>query len=572
MTALAPEKVDWRKVEPSQEAADELFPPQDIGPVWQKDTFGQWLLPEYTLGYDVIAWAEEWLSSPMGDGTRLIITPEQMRIILWHYAVDENGNWSYWQTLWQSAKGSGKDGLGAILAVVELIGPCRFSHWEKDPTDPSKKMAIARDNPSAWVQFVGVSKAQTRNTMDFVPLLLSERTRIAYNLEVQKEIVYASGTGRKLEQIGSNYGSLEGNRVTYAVLNETQHWLPSQGGNELFETVSNNVLKMRGHFLMITNAYQPGEGSKLEDIRNEQEKVWAGLKAPSGWLYMSREANAEAPLHPDWVAYILFRIYGDATWQTRNLTQIAQKVLDGSTPPSRIRRMFYNQVVASEDAFFSPAEVVGSRRAGARGDDKDLEHGDEIVLGFDGGKTDDATALVAIRIKDKLIVPLMVLQKPEGPLGEGWRVTEELVNEYVMMAFQEYKVRGFYADPALWQSWISRWNEDYREQLGIRASTHSSIAWEMTSSNQKIGRAWESFYDAIRTQRLQHNGDKVLEQHMRNAHRGRGRGGLIARKENPDSPRKIDAMVAGYIAYAALEDYLQRGAKPTQYRRQMLRG
>src|SRR5699024_1193619 len=48
-------------------------------------------------------------------------------------------------------------------------------------------------------------------------------------------------------------------------------------------------------------------------------------------------------------------------------------------------------------------------------------------------------------------------------------------------------------------------------------------------------------------------------------------GGLIARKDNPESPRKIDAMVAMYIAYAALEDYLQKGKKQQTYRRTMLR-
>src|SRR5699024_12483880 len=89
----------------------------------------------------------------------------------------------------------------------------------------------------------------------------------------------------------------------------------------------------------------------------------------------------------------------------------------------------------------------------------------------------------------------------------------------------------------------------------------------MSSSNQKIGRAWEGFYDAIRTKRLKHNGDKVLRQHAINAKRGRGRGGLIARKDNPESPRKIDAMVAMYIAYAALEDYLQKGKKQQTYRK-----
>lgn len=570
MTQALLEKADWTQLEPSQENADKYFPPADIGPIWLKDTWGNWLLPEYTIGWDAIAWAEMNLSALRGGGP-LELTPEQMRVMLWHYAIDETGEFTYEYSVYQAFKGAGKDPFGAVMAIIELIGPCRFSHWIYDG-EGSKSPAVT-DEPDALVQLVGVAKAQTHNTMVHIPKLLNKRVRAEYGLDVQKENVYVTGTRKKLQMVGSSPGVLEGNPSTFALANETQHWLPSQGGEKLWETIYDNVGKVPNARLMaITNAFMPGEESIAEAIRTEQEKVWAGLKEPSGCLYMSREAHPEAPLHPDWVPFIMERIIGDAWWQRKNIRSIISRVLDGSRPPSRTRRMYYNQVVTSEDAFFSPAEITGARREGAFGDKRDLSPGDEITLGFDGGKTDDATALVAIRIKDKLIVPLLVLQKPDGPMGEGWRVSEQEVNEAVMEAFDVYSVRAFYADPALWQSWISTWNESYREQLGVRASGHSSIAWEMSSSNQKIGRAWESFYDAIRTKRLHHNGNRVFELHAINARRGRGRGGLIARKDNPESPRKIDAMVAAYIAYAALEDYLQKGKKQKTYRRQMLRG
>lgn len=553
---------DLTGVEPSQENADTLFPPVDIGPVWQTNEAGDWELPEYTIGWDVIAWCEENLRSPTGSGEPLEFTPEQMRIVLWHYAVDEDGNWSYWKTLYQSPKGSGKDGLGAILGVAELIGPCRFSHWEYD--EDGNKYPASREHPTALVQFAGVSKAQTNNTMDFVSTLLPQETINKYKLDVQKEIVYVSGTSRRIEQVGANFAALQGNRATYLVLNEVQHWYPSQGGPRLYDVLKNNILKTRGHFLAITNAYEPGEDSVHERIRLEQEKVWAGLAKPSGWLYMSREAHPKAPLSPEWAKYILFRIYGDAWWQTRDLSLIAKEALDGSTPPSQTRRMFYNQIVASEDSFFDQAEWDGARAPNCFGTKADLKRGDEIVLGFDGGKTDDATALVAIRIKDKLIVPLLIDQKPDGSLGETYRVNEQAVNEEVHGAFQDYKVRAFFADPALWQSWIASWSEQYREELMVRPSNMSSIAWDMSGDHKKVASMWELYHSAIRTGQLKHNGDRVLRVHALNAKRGRNKAGLIARKENPESPRKIDAMVASYVAYAALQAYLERGKTPAR--------
>ena len=85
------QRAEWETCEATQENADRLFPPSDIGPIWVKDTFGNWLLPEYTLGWDVIAWAESNLSAIRGSGP-LQLTPEQMRVILWYYAIDRTAS------------------------------------------------------------------------------------------------------------------------------------------------------------------------------------------------------------------------------------------------------------------------------------------------------------------------------------------------------------------------------------------------------------------------------------------------------------------------------------------------
>lgn len=564
----------WQDYEPTAENAALLFPPSDIGPIWQKNDDGDWLMPEdiglYTIGWDAIVWAEEHLSSPNGQGDPLRFTPEQMRVVLWHYAIDDTGKFAYWKTLWQSSKGAGKDPFAAILGVIELIGPCRFSHWEYD--EDGNKYPASRDEPAALVQFAGVSKAQTDNTMDMIPTILNNRVRAEYKLDVQKEIVYAAGGRRKLMQLGSNWAALQGNRATYVVMNEGQHWYPSQGGPKLYDVLKNNVLKTRGHFIMITNAYEPGEDSMHERIRLEQERVWAGMAEESGWLYMSREAHPKAPIDPEWLPHLLRPIYGDATWQIEQLDTIAKEVLDGATPASQVRRMFLNQIVASEDAFFDQAEWDGARAEGTYGTEADLKPGDEIVLGFDGGKTDDATALVALRIKDKLIVPLLVEQKPDGPFGEGWEVNRHLVDEEVRRAFHTYKVRAFFADVNLWESYIAQWAEDFREHLLVKASPNSTVGWDMRGSKERVATMWNLYRASIVDGRLKHNGDKVLRVHALNAKRGHNGKGLIARKENPESPRKIDVMVASYVAFAALQALLENGKRPQRTHRQRANG
>lgn len=562
-------EVDLATLEPCQENADKYFPPQDIGPIWQKDTFGQWIYPEQSLGWEAVVWAETNLRALRGNGM-LRLTEEQVRVILWMYALNDNGDFTYEYAVYQAFKGAGKDPFGAVLCIIELIGPCRFSHWEYD--EDGNKHPVATDEPDALVQLVGVSKSQTNNTMRNMPKLLGKEVTNAYNLDIQREIIYVVGTGKKLEMVGSNYTALEGNPVTFALMNETQHWLPSQSGIDLYDTLYDNVGKTPGaRFLCITNAYEPGRGSAAEKIRTHVEKVWAGREPDAGWLYMSREAHPKAPLDAAWVPFIMERIIGDAWWQRSNMRSIVLRVLDRSRPASRIRRMYYNQIVASEHAFFSPQEWDGAWAEGCTGRREDLNPGDEIVLGFDGGKTDDATALVAIRIKDKLIVPLVIEQKPDGPDGDTWKVDEHIIDSEVHYAFQTFKVRAFFADPALWQSYIAAWSEEYREVLQVKAAGDSSIAWDMSGNHRKVASTWELYRAAIINGQLKHNGDKFLRMHALNAHLGHNKSGMIARKDGPESPRKIDAMVASYVAYAALQAYLERGKREKTTRRTMLR-
>ena len=90
-------------ITPSAEAARELFPPSFIGPTWQKDENGHWLLPEHTLGWEILGWVAEWLT--FSDGRPWMATPEQARFILWFYAIDHRGKFRYRKAVLQRMKG-----------------------------------------------------------------------------------------------------------------------------------------------------------------------------------------------------------------------------------------------------------------------------------------------------------------------------------------------------------------------------------------------------------------------------------------------------------------------------------
>lgn len=202
--------------------------------------------------------------------------------------------------------------------------------------------------------------------------------------------------------------------VSFFIANETQHWVSANDGIDFYNTITGNLGKVpyprQGRMLCITNAYNPGEGSQAERTREAEQKVWDGMAEPTGILYDSIEAHPNAPLTASWAPLVLEQVRGDATWLSWE--NIKAEVLRGDLPISRKRRMWYNQVWADDEMLFDQRDIDRTTLPECEGSVDDLAEGDEITLGFDGGLTDDATALVAFRPKDKLIVPIAVWQRP----------------------------------------------------------------------------------------------------------------------------------------------------------------
>lgn len=545
-----------------QERVDAMFPVQKIGPTWQI-VEDRWLIPEYTLGFQVIEWITENLLSPKGDGEPFVLTFEQCRFILWYYALDADGRFLYPNGILQRCKGHGKDPLGAAMCLVELIGPCRFSHWDEDGSP------VGMPHPAPQVRVAAVAMTQNENTQDLFPLIIPDRTVAKYNLDVQREIIYVLGGRGKLRVIASNARSAEGGRITFFLANEIHHWVPGNGGKKFYETMMNNLRKVGGRFAGITNGFQPGEESVLESIRETQQKVWDGLASPNGWLYDSLEAHPKAPLDQQIAPYILQRVMGDSVWLQEQIPSIVQSFSDGSIPSSQQRRMWYNQIVSSEEQAFAIDEVEAVIDRTTTGTIADLNPKDKITLGFDGSRTDDATALVAYRLSDKLVVPLAIWEKPDTV--SNWHVPTEDVDSMVGLAFSSYEVVAFYADVKDWESYIARWSELFREHLMVRASSSNSIGYDMRGHRSEIAFLNETLIGMVRDQEIRLNANGRLRTHFLNAER-RWTGGHLSfgKIGGRESPRKIDALIATSLALKAAMDYLEHGkAEKPKYKRRL---
>ncbi|MDT0267987.1 terminase [Streptomyces sp. DSM 44915] len=381
-----------------------------------------------------------------------------------------------------------------------------------------------------------------------------------YGVDLGKEIIY-SARGGVIEAVTSSPRSLEGGRATFVIMNETHHWIAANQGHDMAMTIAGNVGKSRGggaRTVEITNAPLPGEDSVAERSWQAWSKISEGKSRDSGVYYDSVEAPPIDLSDPDQLRAGIIAARGDAIWL--DVDWIISTIYSGHMPRSQSQRMFLNQLVTAEDQLIAPEDWD------ARAVDEELVRGDEITLGFDGGRRDDATALVAVRVRDRLAQPLGIWERPDGPAGDGWEVDRQAVDDAVRSAMARYRVSAFFADTALWESYVDAWSEDFRDELLVKGAPHSAVGRDMRGGLQELTAANERLVSAIENGQLRHVGDgsplgKTLRRHVLNARRRPNRFGLSFGKESRESARKVDAYAALLLADLARRRLLESGRR-----------
>jgi hypothetical protein len=543
------------------EVLDELeFDPDDLdlltlGPTWERDAFGRFVEPEHTLGWAVLEWCTEWLQHP--DGSPWRFTNEQARFVLWFYAIDDEGRWLAHDCVLQRMKGWGKDPLAAVLAAVEVIGPARFGGWAADGSP------IAVENPVGYVQVYGVAKDQTKNTMRLFPSLFTPAAVRRYDLDINKEIVYALGGSRVIEAMTSSAATSEGGRPTLVIANETHHWRSNNGGHDVEDTLQRNLAKApygTARRLAITNAYNPAEDSVAQRDREAFEAMQSGEVVDIGMMYDTLEAGPRAQLTVEQIPHYIAAVRGDAVWIS--IESGLRFILDKRRPPSQSRRFWFNQIVAREDAW---VEIRHFDILGPRKSDPPIvvEPVEEIVLFCDGSKSDDATGLVGCRVSDGHVFTLGMWQAPPQARRGDWVVPRSEVDARVREVHETHNVVAFFGDPShtfddettdrFWDSLFDDWHRRYHSQYRMWATPGRgghSIMWDMTLAERvrDFTAAAELTAQDILGEEFTHDGDPRLRAHVMNAVRYPNRYGVSIWKGHRESARKIDLAVCKVAA------------------------
>jgi hypothetical protein len=531
-----------------------------------------------TLGYDVIDWISEYLAAPdRGEYEPFVLYPEQEDFVLRFYEINpRTGKRRFRRGVISRPRGWGKSPFLAALAIVEALGPVVPDGWDADGQPVGKPWSEVR---TPLVQIAAVAEDQTKNT--WAPLLemLDGPVVDAYpGLEPMETFVNLPRG--KIQPITSSARTVKGNKPVFAVLDQTEEWVRSNGGLNLFQKMKNNAAKIGGSFVESPNAFIPGHGSVAEESAAFHQAIREGRAKDDGLHYDHREAPPETDMADRESLTIGLRIaYGDSSGHPDgcvihqpacppghvDLDVLVATIWDPTSDPQESRSDFLNQVTHASDAWLSQPEW-----AACADPSKVVADGDTITLGFDGSRkrargVTDATALVGCRVSDGHLFPIGVWEEPDGPAGEGWQVPVVEVLAAAQAAFARYNVVAFYADPAKWEGHVGSWEATYGPRLKVKASRDHPIEWWMTGGRAvQIVRATERLHNAIVEREMTHDGSHVLTRHFLNARRRVSRAGVQIGKEHPDSSRKIDGAAASILAWEARADAIAKGVLEQQ--------
>lgn len=179
-----------------------------------------------------------------------------------------------------------------------------------------------------------------------------------------------------------------------------------------------------------------------------------------------------------------------------------------------------------------------------------IEPRSAVVLGFDGSRTGDATALVAVTVAQNPHVQVLGLwEKPKDALE--WRVPRGEVKQAIREACKTYQVYEIAWDEFLWL--------DSAEEL--EAEGLPVVVFPQTLT--RMGPATQRFYELVTTKQITHDGDPRLARHLGNAVLKIDTRGSRLSKDAKSSPRKIDLAVAAVMATDRAQWWLTQEAPGT---------
>lgn len=214
---------------------------------------------------------------------------------------------------------------------------------------------------------------------------------------------------------------------------------------------------------------------------------------------------------------------------------------------AQFRRYRLGQWVGAEGAWIQHPDWMACAKPG------DVAPFTRIVMGFDGSKSGDQTALVGCTVSDQ--PHLFVIGSWSNDGSPGWRVPRREVSETIAAAFDRFDVAELACDPFGWVTDIEGWAERWPGRV---------IEWP-TNMQSRMGPATGRFHASVMERRLTHDGDERLAAHVANCIAKATSFGDVVVKDGRMSPRKIDLAVSAIVALDRAAWHLNNQPQPTEW-------
>lgn len=493
-----------------------------------------------SLGWSLIDWIETFLVHGPGDveGQPIELDDEFAAFVVKAYRVDGAGARRVRRGVISRAKGRAKSELAAMIGCAEGLAPVRFDHWAvKGEVSPwgyeysvGEPVGVPVTRPE--ILCFATELGQAGNTYDAMLFMLDPDTCAPALLEAYGRIdvgltrINLPGGGTITPESAAD-SSADGRKTTFSVADETHLWtLPRQ--KRLHQVVVRNLLKRKiasGWMLETTTMFAPGEQSVAEGTFEYARAAEEGRASNLGLLFDHKEAPAkfDARKPRDRIAGLKAAYGPAASWM--DLKAIADSYDDPQTSPAQWERYWFNRPRSIQGAWLAQLDW-DLCSAGVP-----IPDGESVVLALDASLSDDSTALVAVSVGEQPHVHLVGLwERP--PDAADWTVDIGAVEDAVRLAALRWKVLEVACDP-----FVLNRSMEVLEGDGLPVTEFRQSAQRMTPATQRVTAL-------VRTHQLRHDGDARLARHVSNAVLREDSRGVRLVKEQPRSPRKIDAAVA----------------------------
>jgi hypothetical protein len=525
--------------------------------------------PWPTLGPQVCDWIEANLVYGPGDlrGQPAIVGPELRGLIYRAYEVrppgPREGRRRARRVAWSLRKGTAKTEAAAWLTICEAHpeAPARFDGWD------AYGQPVGRPISDPYIPMIAYTLDQTEELAYGAVCAILEDSEVAGDFDVGLErvlVLDARGRPRgKIAPLAGSPNARDGARTTFQVFDET-HRLFSPRLVAAHRTMMANLPKRRlsdPWSLEVTTSFVPGEGSIAESADNLAIAIHEGKADDPTFQYFRRWAPDDIDITTeDGLRAAILEASGPHASYS-DLEGIAAQFADPEADAGFLARVWLNRPVAGAGRAFTDAQVTAAARPGEQ-----LVDGDLVVLGFDGSKSDDSTALVATRISDGLTSLLALWERPYGPDGDGWEVPRDEPDLVLKDVFGRFEVFKMYGDPRFFESDLARWSGRWPGRVR---------EWP-TNEYGRMGPATRVWQRAVISGEWTCDGGTDLARHLRNMRKRETRirdadtGAVlwVPGKETQKSPKKIDAGVASILAWQARIDAQAAGAGQQRPRKQ----